>query len=211
MGKKKEKKYYAYLLINENISGIVESWNECQNLVTGYKARYKSFSNLEEAQYWLENGAEYSLAQKMEKEKIQSQLEEGIYFDAGTGRGIGVEVRVTDVEGTSLLNVALPSKMINEFGNYLTREGSTNNYGELIGLYLAIDIANKLNIKKIFGDSKLVIEYWSKGKYHPENLNDRTINLIRETIKKRVDFEKNNGFISYVSGGINPADLGFHK
>src|SRR3712207_8977796 len=37
------------------------------------------------------------------KESQKRELKDGIYFDAGTGRGIGVEVRVSDKFGNSLL------------------------------------------------------------------------------------------------------------
>ena len=146
-----------------------------------------------------------------ELKELKKELEEGVYFDAGTGRGIGVEVRVTDRVGISLLDSVMPQKMINSYGNYLAPEGSTNNYGELIGLFLALDVAKKLNLSKIYGDSKLVLDYWSKGYYNRENLNEKTVSLIQKTIKKRLEFEEKNGLISYISGDINPADLGFHK
>ncbi len=50
--------------------------------------RYKSFKSQSEAQNWLDNGAKYE-----DKNEIKANLPDGIYFDAGTGRGIGVEVR----------------------------------------------------------------------------------------------------------------------
>lgn len=41
---------------------------------------------------------------KKDLTKLYSELErEAIYFDAGTGRGNGVEVRLTDFDGNSLL------------------------------------------------------------------------------------------------------------
>ena len=101
--------------------------------------------------------------------------------------------------------------MINEFGNYLAPQGSTNNYGELIGVFLAIDIALRERNFKIFGDSKLIIDYWSKGHYNKSSLNEKTINLITKTAEKRAQFESIGGTIQHVSGDINPADLGFHK
>ena len=87
----------------------------------------------------------------------------------------------------------------------------TNNYGELTGLSLAIDLAIKKKIFYIYGDSNLVLEFWSQGRFHPEKLEEDTVLLIQEVIRKRKQFEALGGKISYISGDINPADLGFHK
>ncbi|MGL4671401.1 ribonuclease H1 domain-containing protein [Cetobacterium sp.] len=203
-------KYYAFIIDKENYSAIVTSWPECQQLTKGKKARYKSFKTEKEAKDWLSEGGIYE-DKKQKIKEAKEKLIDGIYFDAGTGRGIGVEVRVTDIKGTSLLDNIMPEHMINEFGNYLAPEGSTNNYGELIGIYLAIDIAIRKNNLKIFGDSKLIIDYWSKGHYNKSSLNEKTINLIKKTAARREQFENVGGKIEHVSGDINPADLGFHK
>ncbi|MGL5055974.1 MAG: ribonuclease HI, partial [Fusobacteriaceae bacterium] len=72
-------------------------------------------------------------------------------------------------------------------------------------------IAMKMNIKKIFGDSNLVLFYWSQGRANREGLNPDTVKLIDTVSKIRKDFEKIGGVVSFVSGDINPADLGFHK
>lgn len=203
-------KYYAFIIERENIKEVVTTWEECQKKTKGKSARYKSFKKENDAWEWLNQGGIYE--NKKEKiELLKESLKEGIYFDAGTGRGIGVEVRVTNIIGTSLLHETMPEHMINEFGNYHAPKGSTNNYGELIGLYLAIDIALKLGYKHIFGDSKLVIDYWSKGACNKTSLNEKTINLISKTSLRRVKFQELGGVIEHVSGDINPADLGFHK
>lgn len=203
-------KYYAFIIDKENYSKIVTSWSECQSATLGKNARYKSFKTEAEAKEWLKNGGLYE-DRKLKIQEAKNNLEDGIYFDAGTGRGIGVEVRVTNRFGVSLLDDIMPEKMINEFGNYLAPQGSTNNYGELIGIFLAIDIALRKRSFKIFGDSKLIIDYWSKGHYNKTSLNEKTVDLIKKTTEKRVKFESLGGTIQHVSGDINPADLGFHK
>jgi len=203
----KEKfKFYAYYLTETGFSGITNTWKECQEITKGGKARYKSFSTEKEAKAWLAGGAIYQT-----KAMLQEKLKEGIYFDAGTGRGIGVETRLTDKFGTSILHRVLEKEKINEFGNLHLEKGSTNNFGELVGIYLALKISLKEGHKDIFGDSKLVIEYWSKGFFKKENLNDKSISLIEKVVKLRKEFESKGGKVSHVSGDINPADLGFHK
>lgn len=204
------KKFYAYFLESENKKGIVFTWDECKSIVSGKNARYKSFPSLKECELWLENGANYERKAQIKKE-IQKELPEAVYFDAGTGRGIGVETRVTDVTGKSLLHFNSFNYVVNEFGNIHLGVEKTNNFGELLGLFLAIDIATKSGYKRIYGDSNLVIYFWSKGIYREENLPLETIKLILETKKARDEFEKNGGSIEYISGDYNPADLGFHK
>lgn len=201
-------KVYAYFLELTGESGVVDTWAECQEKTKGVKkVRYKSFPDRIQAGNWLSRGAIYEKKEALQKKIIQKmELPEGIYFDAGTGRGIGVEVRVSDKNGNSLLEEGC-----NEFGNILLGFSKTNNYGELTGLSKAIDIALEKKIFHIYGDSNLVLEFWSQGRYHPEKLEKETVILIQDVIKKRKQFEALGGKISYISGDINPADLGFHK
>lgn len=202
---KKRDKFYAYWISRGKLTGITTNWSECEKLVK-YKfgAKYKSFYTKQQAQDWLDNGADYSY------KPINNELPKGIYFDSGTGRGIGVEVRVTDEKGNSLLSLIAKESDINEYGNYLTPKDSTNNYGELLGCYAALKIAKVKYIKFIYGDSKLVIDSWSKGRFRSKKLHKRTLNVINMTKTLRDEFERNGGKIDYISGDLNPADLGFH-
>lgn len=205
--------YYAYSINGESNSGITDSWPACEAAVKGKSAQYKGFKTLQEAKDWLTQGAKYTYTPKSEKvsKPVSSTvLKPGIYFDAGTGRGIGTEVRLTDEKANNLIHHVLSSEYINQFGNYLTPKGSTNNYGELFGCYLALQLALNNNIKAIFGDSRLVIDYWSKG-HIKSNLPEVTIKLAAKVKNLRYKFESNGGRIEHVSGDINPADLGFHR
>ncbi|MDP0488763.1 MAG: ribonuclease H family protein [Fusobacterium sp. JB021] len=201
-----KKKFYAYFLVDSKESNIVDTWEKCKNETAGKKSRYKSFKTYKEAEMWLQSGANYD-------KKIKPAppiLKDGIYFDAGTGRGIGVEVRVTFKDGKSVLKKYFPTLEINEFGNYLTRSGKTNNFGELAGMYLALHIAIEEKIMNIFGDSSLVINYWSKGLIK-NSVSPETQRLAKKVKLKREIFEKLGGSIEHISGDFNPADLGFHK
>ena len=180
--------------------------------VSGKRARYKSFKSLLEAQEWLNSGANYEKKEKKDLTKLYSELErEAIYFDAGTGRGNGVEVRLTDFDGNSLLYKIMNEKNINEFGNYYVADNRTNNFGELVGIYTAFVYAKKYGTKIICGDSSLVIEYWTKGQYNSSKLESDTVELIKKTALMRNEFEKRGGTVKKISGDVNPADLGFHK
>jgi len=209
--KSKKNQYYAYFVPSRTkaISGIAEDWKACEKMVSGKTgARYKGFAARREAEAWLGEGATYAV-------KPRPQLEPGIYFDAGTGRGDGVEISVTDEHGKNLLHKAIPKSSLNRFGKHLVRAigglgDATNNYGELFALRHALEIAHKVGIKKIFGDSKLVIDYWSRWKMKRKELPEETVALAEEVSCAREAFEAAGGEVSRISGDHNPADLGFH-
>jgi len=197
-----KKKYYAYSVGKEK--GVVDNWADCEKIVAGVPgAKFKGFVMQEEAEKWLDAGADYKIK--------HIGLEPGIYFDAGTGAGNGVEISVTNENAESLLYKILDDKDINERGFYLIPEKVTNNYGELLACKYALQIGLDENCLKIFGDSKLVIEYWSKGYLKKDAVASDTINLAEEVKKLRWKFEKIGGKITLISGSSNPADLGFHK
>ena len=199
--------FYAYFLEEEQISDIVDSWAKCQQLTKGKNARFKKFENIEDAQAWLNSGALYTPRVK----DTSTLIKDAIYFDSGTGRKGIAEVKVCDVFGDSLLPFIMSDSKINSYGNYYLSKDRTNNFGELTGLFIALKYALKYNIKTICGDSKIVIEYWSKGRYSEDKLDKDTIELIKKVSELRKEFEKKDGEILHISGDINPADIGFHK
>ncbi|MGC9599551.1 MAG: viroplasmin family protein [Minisyncoccia bacterium] len=201
-----KRKYYAYFVPGESRKGITDRWSECEAIVSGkVGARYKAFEVEEDAAQWLARGAMYDA-------KMPPKLARGIYFDAGTGRGEGVEVSVTDEKGKNLLHKALSKKELNDFGKHLVGDPSaTNNYGELLALKYALKIARKEKVKKIFGDSRLVIDYWSRWHIKRKELPEETVALAHEVAKLREKFEKKGGVVARISGAHNPADLGFHS
>ncbi len=196
-------KYYAYRLPSGR-EGIADSWPAAEKLVKGTAdARYRGFKTRDEAEAWLLGGALYEI-------KPRPKLVRGIYFDAGTGRGNGVEISVTDEVGRDLLHRVLPKAKINKHGKHKVPGEVTNNYGELLGCKYALELAMKTSVKKIFGDSKIVIAYWSRGFLNEKHLPKKTITLIGEVEKLRNKFESRGGSVGRVSGDHNPADLGFH-
>jgi ribonuclease HI len=208
MARSVKNKYYAYKLADGK-QGIAESWAECERLVSGRaNARYRGFPSREDAADWLGEGARYEARPKLALRR--SKLSPGIYFDAGTGRGDGVEASVTDERGKDLLYLVLPKKQINRFGKQNVSGDTTNNYGELLALSHALRVAKKLRVKKVFGDSQLVIKFWSRGVMKQKELPAKTARLVREVAKARKIFETAGGSVAYVLGSVNPADLGFH-
>jgi ribonuclease HI len=215
----KKKKYYAYFVplfgarasgnASAPKSGVADDWTACEKLVSGkVGARFKGFERRSDAEAWLADGAMY----ESKLAKPRPKLEQGIYFDAGTGRGDGVEISVTDEHGKNLLHKAISHNELNNFGKHLVGDAAaTNNYGELLALHYALEIAHKERIKKIFGDSKLVIDYWSKWHIKRKDLPEETVALADEVSRVREIFEKAGGTIGRISGDYNPADLGFHR
>lgn len=211
---KSAKKYYAYFLLSgtglpADRQGICDSWKECEKLVSGKTARFRGFATHAEAEAWLSAGAHYETREK-KAARIKTQLLPGIYFDAGTGRGNGVEISVTDESGKDLLHTVMPKTKINKHGKHLLSAGMTNNYGELMACQYALKYALKNNAQKIFGDSKLVIDYWSKGYVKRSELPKKTAKLADAVAKLRKEFEMIGGEVGRISGADNPADLGFH-
>ncbi len=200
--------YYAYLIPKTGEKGVATTWGECEKKVKGVTgARFQKFPSLSEAKLWLGGGAQYDKKEKQPK----IILREGIYFDSGTGRGDGVEISVTDKNGKNLLHKVIDESKLNIHGKHHAGAEATNNYGELLALKYAIQIAKKTKHKKIFGDSKLVIEYWSMGIAKAKDLPIKTVKLISEVTALREDFESAGGSILRIPGGDNPADLGFHR
>lgn len=205
---KSSKKYYAYRLASGK-EGLCDNWKDCEKIVSGRDARFKGFTSLSEAENWLNGGARYEIRERKPR-KERKELVPGIYFDAGTGRGNGVEISVTDLSGENLLHKVMPKSKINEFGKHHLGKSFTNNYGELMACEQALKLAIKKNIGKIFGDSKLVIDYWSKGLIRRSEMPVATVKLADKVAKLRREFESMGGEVGRVSGDDNPADLGFH-
>jgi ribonuclease HI len=211
----KKKKYYAYFVPTSGAKtasgvkqGVTDSWAACERFVSGKTgARFKAFDQRADAEAWLVRGAMY----EARATQPRSRLAPGIYFDAGTGRGDGVEVSVTDEHGKNLLHKAIAPEALNTFGKHLLDADVTNNYGELLALRYAIEIAQATQVKKIFGDSKLVIDFWSQWRIKRKELPEGTVALADEVSRAREAFEKEGGTVERISGDINPADLGFHR
>lgn len=200
-------KYYAYLIPATGARGVCAAWAECEKKVKGVVgARYRGFKTREEADAWLREGAAY-----ISKSERRAALAPGIYFDAGTGRGNGVEISVTDERGRDLLSAVFSKSKINRYGKHLIPGEVTNNFGELLACKYALKLALARSVKKVFGDSRLIVDHWSKGHIKKDEVAANTVRLAAEVKKLRVEFEKKAGSIHRVSGDDNPADLGFHR
>lgn len=206
-----------YAVVNGFESKIFDNWDDCSNFVKGKSGvKYKKFSTEQDANAWIVE----NLSAKTSFEEVTEKVNDPsvIYFDAGTGRGIGVEVRVTDSLGNSLINkIASNSSFIdlcnrygfivNDFGNVQLPKNFTNNYGEALGCILAYKIAKLMpEVKTILGDSELVIKYWSNGTIKVKNENTVKMLKFLTDLRASSDLE-----LKWIPGSANMADLGFHK
>ena len=197
-----KRKFYAYTIPSTGAKGVTDVWAECEKFVKGVKgSRFQGFKTRAEAEVWLKGGAAY---------RVREPAPPGVYFDAGTGRGDGVEINVTDHHGKSLLGLVLPKAKITKFGTH-GLWNATNNYGELLACKYALDVAEKTGVKTVYGDSKLIIEYWSRGIIKRKEVAQETVKLADVVVLVRRKFETGGGKIVRISGDDNPADLGFHR
>ena len=193
------------------------TWDECSEYIKGKSGvKYKKFFSEREADKWIFENLETAITPREMAKKIYD--DSVIYFDAGTGRCIGVEVRVTDSLGNSLINkIAMSDSfldlcnrygfIVNDFGNVQLPAEFTNNYGEALGCILAYKIANYMpKVKTILGDSELVIKYWSNGIIKVKN--EKTVKMLQFLTKLK---ESSNLELKWIPGSANMADLGFHK
>ncbi|MFZ1074935.1 MAG: viroplasmin family protein, partial [Minisyncoccia bacterium] len=185
----KKKKYYAYFIPTYGAHGgvakhgVADNWATCEKFVSGKAgARFKAFDDRSAAEAWLAQGAMYEPKASSPRPKLKP----GIYFDAGTGRGDGVEVSVTDEDGKNLLHKAIAAKKLNKFGKHLLADAdATNNYGELLALSYALEIARATHVHHVFGDSKLVIDFWSQWRIKRKDLPEETVALADDVSRAR--------------------------
>ena len=199
---------YAIFLVEELKSLIVFDLEIQKNFTKDRANITRIFDTVNEADRWLRN-----MEQNYIIDMKNLLKEDTIFFDVGTGRGIGAEVCVSDYMGNPIIEKLSEYKnSLNGYGNY--NLGKINNimYGELFGLYLALLISKENNkYKKIAGDNLGVINNWSKGEKISSKISFEEKELIDKVVLLRKEFEENGGEILYINGSINPADLGFHK
>lgn len=206
-------KYYVVFSKKKKEKFIVNSWEKAEKIIDRGGYTCKSFPTMEEAVSFVPfDTVQKNRLPSLNIKELKVIDEKGIFFDMGTGRGIGEEVRVSDFEGNSLLNkLEEYTGLINQYGNYNLGKINNTNYGELYGLYLALLIALRNNIYKIAGDSKTVINQWSKGEIILSKILPYEQELIYKVIDLRKEFETKGGEVCYINASLNPADLGFHK
>ena len=211
MGVKRKNTFYAWRLGDDE--GIVATWAECDARVSGRSnARYKGFRTREDAVAWLAGGALWGGGGTRSKRNAGDLPEGAVFFDSGTGSGEGTEINVTDRDGVPLVHLAVAKERLTPRGTVFLTAGRTNNYGELLACLLALRVARKLGLRTVAGDSRLVLDFWSRAHLSATARADPDLARLADlTETERVAFEAGGGVLVHVPGGLNPADLGFHK
>jgi ribonuclease HI len=204
---------YAWAVGDE--SGIAATWAECEREVRGRpQARYRKFDDRAAAQRWLAEGAPQRDRGRDKSEAVAALPEDSVFFDSGTGPGRGVEVNVVDRGRVPLAYLGKPEEgRLTPQGTVVLGRRRSNNYGELYGCLLALRAAKHLGSKHVHGDSRLVLDYWSQGHVSGEKrASDPALaELSARVASERAVFERAGGELEHIPGGVNPADLGFHR
>lgn len=207
-------KYYVVFSKKKKEKFIVNSWEKTEKIIDKGGYTCKSFPTMEEAVSFVPfDTVQKTRLPSLNIKELKVIDEKGIFFDMGTGRGIGAEISVTNYLGYSLLYQLEDYKpLINEFGKLNLGKKISILYGELYGLYLALLIAkkDKENVfKYIAGDNISAIEC-SLEKYKEKNFENFELDLINAIINLRKELAYKCE-IYYIAGDNNPADLGFHR
>lgn len=156
-------------------TGVFTSWDACKKAITGYSgAKYKSFSNLAQAEFAFEgvyeeyigkNTTNISLTPE-ELSKFGRPNMNSIAVDAACAGNPGVmEYRGLDLVTNEILFAMGPF------------EHSTNNVGEFLALVHALAFMNKKGDRRpIYTDSKIAIG-WIKGKRCLTKLQRTSLNM----------------------------------
>jgi ribonuclease HI len=156
----KSAKYYVVWEGNE--TGVFTSWEACKKAINGYSgAKYKSFSNLAQAEYAFEGSYEEYLGKNTTSEALTpDDLREiglpdlnAIAVDTACSGNPGV----MEYQGVDLKT----KKRLFKMGPF---EESTNNVGEFLALVHALALMKKNGDKRpIYTDSKTALG-WVRAK-----------------------------------------------
>lgn len=143
----------------------------------------------------------------------------GIYCDSAQPGGPGnpTYIRVCDEKGNDLLEAYLGKDKVSKFNGYTvyTRNGITNNFGELLGLSWAFAIANNLankEARQVYTDSKVAISWAVNGVVPSQYKTDETfIKHLNKLHERQQDYSLWGKLPVHISGAENPADMGTHK
>ena len=178
------KKYYAVRV--GKTPGIYLTWDDCKAMVDGYPgAKYKSFSNIAEAEAFLEGAAYQQQLDKPAVETAQTQVtnQEAYAFVDGSYNV------VTKVYGYGGFLVADGTKYILQ-GSGLDEEMAAmrNVAGEILGSMAAVNKALELGLSQlnIYYDYN-GIEMWATGAWKRNKAGTIAYYEFMQSIKDKID------------------------
>jgi len=190
---------YGYIDLEHLKVSFVQNWSEYKLL--NNKGLVKNFKTEVELNNWSK------LVEKKVKLKEFNEPQNYIYCDSGTAFG-EVEVRVTNHLGYPLIEDLIDINYLNSRGNLCV--GQTNNYGELMGSYLAMKLileVPKYAMKNILCDSAIVVFFWLINEFHNLDVNYKYINFLRSALELYLKFSSLGLEVGYIPREFNPADL----
>lgn len=145
-----------------------------------------------------------------------------LYVDGGHNRQTGDEAWACVVDETGrdmirewtllltdmqLKRVTLPvGDRTVAVSNFTDVTSQQNNGAELLSMLIALRISQHATVGSICSDSKLLVDYWSRG--HANSVKDaKKLAYIQECGRLRRLY---TGEVKKISGASNPADLGYH-
>ncbi len=194
-----------------NTPGIYNSWEECQNQITGHpSAKYKSFESISEAEFASKRNYYEFIKKSPENAKPKRQNLSDIIADS-----ISVDAACSGNPGLMEYQCVetISKKMVFHKGPF---KDGTNNIGEFLGLVHALALLKKHNNShtSIYTDSITAIS-WLKNKRAKTNLESTHANVeLFELIQRAESWLKSNTFTNKVlkwntvSWGEIPADFG---
>jgi len=200
-----------YVVAKGRKTGVFNTWNECEEQVKGFKgASFKSYHNLEEAQFAFKNDLDEGKMLNVEIDEAYKTMNinglviapiDGICIDGACSGNPGTgEYRYVFTGGG--MEIFRSKKYINVI----------NNVMEFLGLVAAIKYVIKHKIRVIYCDSVTALS-WVKNKKCNTNLNND--NLVFKEIDDAIEFLESFNFMSVVlrkwdtkKYGQIPADFG---
>lgn len=210
MSKAKQKKYYV--VWEGSDTGIFTTWDACKKAIDGHSgAKYKSFTNLAQAEYAFEGAYEEYVGQNTKVDLSPDEIKRigqpnlnAIAVDAACSGNPGLmEYQGVDVK---------TKETIFKMGPF---ENSTNNVGEFLALVHAAAMMKKRDDNRpIYTDSKIAMG-WIRGKrcktkLHRNHKNLESFSLIDRAEKWLDENTINNPIVKWETKvwGEIPADFG---
>lgn len=169
-------------------TGIFNTWAECQEQITGFSgAVYKSFSNLADAEAYMNIGAESVVNTLFEQYEFEPTQKSSDFMDY-----LQVDECVAYVDGSNT-NTRVGSGVVMMFGSATEREDAVairNVAGEINSAMMAMNAARMLGKKKITIIYDYAgIEEWATGGWSAKT--DMAIGYKRfyDNIKKFLEVE----------------------
>lgn len=151
-----KKVYYA--VKEGNLTGVFDSWEECQRAIKGYSSpQFKKFNNLEEANAFIDGVDIYF-------NKVQEDINEGFIVAYTDGSFNQKEKRYS--YGVVIIDLNLEEHRINGYASNPKYVSSKNVSGEIFGVINALDwaISNEYSKIKIYHDFE-GISKWISGEW----------------------------------------------